>query len=118
MFLLRGSSQLSMRCAIGTGERKGLSCMAEREGQSLVKRPLVKEDTLQEAYYRIWDSRQYEYVLDITWWDHVRENLGYIHTVRGMVIELNADLCSMKIKSGGESVWIDLDSILEIRAGS
>ena len=83
--------------------------------KSLVSMPDIAEDELDEFHYKIIDSIQYDYALEIDYFVPVKQDKGTIETVWGWVQKIEHNKKQIKLLNDEDYWWILLNRIVAIR---
>ncbi|WP_068791791.1 YolD-like family protein [Brevibacillus laterosporus] len=84
--------------------------------KKLIEKPIIEEDELAEFYYRISDSRQYDYALTISWWKETKEGRGVIESAWGWVEKFDSTYKQIKLKNDEDFWWIPVEDLVNIEA--
>jgi hypothetical protein len=87
-----------------------------KEDDKLVPQPVLEQDEWESFHYLIRDSGREDYAITIFWWKPVKEELGTICSMCGVVKHLDSNTRRMKLVNDQETVWIDVDKIVDVRA--
>jgi hypothetical protein len=82
--------------------------------RDLVERPVVDEIDFDENCFRIYDSTQYDYAINVKWFREVRGGLGVYETAWGVVKEIDADKRRFRLVSDWDSVWIRVEDVVSV----
>ncbi|MED1951007.1 YolD-like family protein [Brevibacillus centrosporus] len=80
----------------------------------LVERPEVDEDELGEMCFRIYDSTQYDYAIDVKWFKVSKGNLGTIEAAWGVVKEIDNNRKRFKLVCDWEVHWINIEDLVSV----
>jgi len=95
-------------------EQRALLAQHERDKQ-LISMPDLAEDELDEFHYKILDSIQYDYALEIDFFAPVKGGRGRIETVWGWVQTIDHNKMQIKLLNDEDYWWIFLTRITAIR---
>ncbi|MDF2679348.1 MAG: hypothetical protein K0R47_538 [Brevibacillus sp.] len=95
------SSYLSKRSC---GEWQGL----------LVQRPAIADDDFGEMCFRIYDSTQYSYPIQVKWFVRERGAFGTVKSAWGLVREIDAEQYLVKLVNKEDSRWIKVEDIVSV----
>jgi hypothetical protein len=101
----------SMRMILPEHRAALLEHNAERD---LEPRPAVDEDDFGEMCFRIYDSTQYDYAINVKWFREVKRGLGVYETAWGVVKEIDANRRMFKLVNDWDSVWIRVEDVVSV----
>ncbi|MGG1664475.1 YolD-like family protein [Brevibacillus sp. NRS-1366] len=84
------------------------------EESRLEKKPDVDEDDFGEMCFRIYDSTQYDYAINVKWLQSVKGNLGTLEETWGVVKEIDVNRKQFKLVSDWNSEWIKIESLVSV----
>jgi len=82
--------------------------------RGLVEKPYIDEDEIGEMCFRIYDSTQYDYAIDIKWFKPVKGELGIIESTWGTVREIDVNRKRFKVTNDWDSQWINIDHLVSV----
>jgi hypothetical protein len=87
-----------------------------KEDQKLVPQPMIEQDKLESFHYLIRDSGREDYAVTVSWWKPMKDDLGTICNMWGVVKHLDSNNRRIKLVNEEDAVWIDMNKIVDIRA--
>jgi len=84
------------------------------EESGLQGKPDVDEDDFGEMCFRIYDSTQYDYAINVKWFQSVKGNLGTIEESWGVVKEIDVNRKQFKLVSDWDSEWIKIECLVSV----
>lgn len=86
----------------------------EEDQELLVQRPAIADDDFGEMCFRIYDSTQYSYPIQVKWFVRERGSLGTVKSACGLVREIDADQYLVKLVNQEDSRWIKVEDIVSV----
>lgn len=80
----------------------------------LERRPEVDEDDFGEMCFRIYDSTQYDYAINVKWFVPQKGDLGTFEEAWGVVREIDAQRERFKLVSDWDSRWINVRDLVSV----
>nr|WP_239565239.1 YolD-like family protein [Brevibacillus fulvus] len=84
------------------------------EIKQLVQCPSIEEEDFGEMCFRIYDSTQYDYAINVKWFIPIVGNLGMVETAWGIVKEINIEQKRVKLVNDWSSQWIDIENLVHV----
>ncbi|WNC12170.1 YolD-like family protein [Brevibacillus brevis] len=87
----------------------------DREG-TVVQRPAVADDEFGEMCFRIYDSTQYNYPIQVKWFVRERggDAWGTVQSARGYVREIDSEKYLVRLVDDDRSCWIQVEDIVSV----
>ncbi|MED4779420.1 YolD-like family protein [Brevibacillus choshinensis] len=82
--------------------------------RGLVERPSIDEDEFGEMCFRIYDSTQYDYAINVKWFVPSKGCLGTFEEAWGVVREIDATRKRFKLVNDWDSRWINVEDIVSV----
>ncbi|ATF13639.1 hypothetical protein A616_17125 [Brevibacillus brevis X23] len=82
--------------------------------RGLQEKPYVDDDDFGEMCFRIYDSTQYDYAIDVKWFQPAKGNLGTLESSWGVVKEIDANKRRFKLISDWSSEWIKIENLISV----
>lgn len=93
-------------------QRQGIQQWTEERG--LVERPVIDEIDFAENCFRIYDSTQYDYSINVKWFVPLKRQLGKYESAWGIVREIDTNRKQFKLVSDWESHWIKIEDLISV----
>ncbi|WP_235615827.1 YolD-like family protein [Brevibacillus reuszeri] len=101
----------SMRWTLPEQRAALLDHYAER---GLIEKPAVDDDEFGEICFRIYDSTQYDYAINVKWFVAQKGRLGTLEEAWGVVREIEAVRKRFKLANDSNSRWINVEDIVSV----
>jgi hypothetical protein len=82
--------------------------------EGLAGRPVVDEIDFDENCFRIYDSTQYDYAINVTWFREMYGGRGVFETAWGIVKQIDPDERRFLLVSEWDSVWIRVEDVVRV----
>ncbi len=86
----------------------------EEPASSLVRRPTIEDEDFGEMCFRIYDSTQYNYPIQVKWFVRESGSLGTVESACGLVREIDAEQYLVKLVNKENSRWIKVKDIVSV----
>lgn len=79
-----------------------------------IKRPHIDDEEFGEMCFRIYDSTQYNYAINVKWFVPLEGSLGTFEELRGIVRDIDGAGKRFKLVNDGDSQWIHVGDIVAV----
>lgn len=86
-----------------------------KEDDKLVPMPIFEQDEMESFQYVLRDAAREDYPVTVSWWKHVKGNLGTTCMMWGVVKWIDQNGRRIKLVTDEDSHWIPMDSITKIQ---
>ncbi|MGG1660395.1 YolD-like family protein [Brevibacillus sp. NRS-1366] len=81
--------------------------------RGLIEKPSVEDDEFGEMCFRVYDSTQYDYAINVRWFVP-KGRLGTIEEAWGVVHEIDAVRRRFKLVSDWDSQWVTVEDLVSV----
>lgn len=86
-----------------------------KEDEKLIPQPTLEQDELESFHYMIRDSAREDYAITVSWWSHMKGDLGSTCTMWGVVKWIDQQGRRIKLVNDTDVQWIDMDRIVDVK---
>ncbi|KMZ44001.1 MULTISPECIES: YolD-like family protein [Bacillales] len=87
-----------------------------KQDERLVPMPTLELDELESFQYIIRDAAREDYAVTVSWWKQVKDSLGTICEMWGVVKWIDQNGRRIKLVTDEDSQWINMDHITDVKA--
>lgn len=88
--------------------------LEHNDTRGLEPRPEIDEEDFGEMCFRIYDSTQYDYAINVKWFVPVKGDMGSFETAWGVVREIDKRYERFKLVSDWDSNWINVRDLVSV----